>query len=150
MQAVWGRCRAMLKSHPSKKESDLEKQLNIQLQRIQQEIELEALQHQQRMKYYKHFRLVNYIQLYLNKILLADFTQECVYPPSKGIDSTNCNQLQNCYFAGRSASQLYYTTGIVGTIQVLWVKQILQLQVLWVLQIAIPWVLCWYCRYVYH
>ena len=44
-----GNCRAVLKPDPSKEECDLEKQLNIQ--RIQQQIELEALQHQQRMKY---------------------------------------------------------------------------------------------------
>ena len=44
-----GNCRAVLKPDPSKQEWDLEKQLNIQ--RIQQQIELEALQHQQRMKY---------------------------------------------------------------------------------------------------
>ena len=41
-----GNCKMLLKP---KEESDLEKQLNIQ--RIQQQIELEALQHQQRMKH---------------------------------------------------------------------------------------------------
>lgn len=44
-----GNCNAMLKLTPSTQESDLEKQLK--LQRIQQQIELEALQHEQRMKY---------------------------------------------------------------------------------------------------
>ena len=43
-----GNCNAIL-IPPSQKESDLKKQLNIQ--RIQQQIELEAIQHQQRMKY---------------------------------------------------------------------------------------------------
>ena len=43
---VCGNCRMVLKP---KEESDLEKQLN--LQRIQHQIELEALQHEQRMKH---------------------------------------------------------------------------------------------------
>ena len=43
---VCGNCRTVLKP---KEESDLEKQLN--LQRIQHQIELEALQHEQRMKH---------------------------------------------------------------------------------------------------
>ena len=43
---VCGNCRMVLKP---KEESDLEKQLNIQ--RIQHQIELEALQHEQRMKH---------------------------------------------------------------------------------------------------
>ena len=42
-----GNCNATL--IPPSQESDLEKQLN--LQRIQQQIELEAIQHQQRMKH---------------------------------------------------------------------------------------------------
>ena len=46
---VCGSCKHVLQSVPSKYEYDLERQL--QIQRIQQQIELEDLQHMQRMKH---------------------------------------------------------------------------------------------------
>lgn len=45
---ICGNCKQVLHPVPSKHESDLEKQLKIQ--RIQQQIEMEDLQHKQRMK----------------------------------------------------------------------------------------------------
>ena len=44
-----GNCKQLLRLVPSEQEYDLERQLN--LQRIQQQIELEALQHKQRMNH---------------------------------------------------------------------------------------------------